>query len=143
MDMFLSSRTVKELTKLRIHYKLPNLNKKQKAILVQAVNDYLTNNNIGISTVADIITEKPKELRGLEVLSRDELRARYKELGLKGKLNVLSKRELIEAITTHVTDGPLEQEQEPDMFKELKIVLNDLLKKGVSKNKIKKILNEM
>ena len=139
MDGFLKTLTVKELNKLIKYYNLKGLNKKSKKVLLEAVTGFLKNNDItNTGVITDILTEKPEKLKGLETLTRDELRKRYKDLGLKGGLNSMDKRDIIKAITTFVTDGPLEEE---DIFKDLNKEIDRLMAMGVSKYRLKKIID--
>lgn len=139
MDLFLQSRTVKELTKLRIHYELPNLYKKPKQELVKALSDYIKLNKINLSSVTDVLIQDNTIKTDIELnrLTRDELRAEYKRLGLRGKLNQMSKRDLIERIKNF---KPVEQ---VNAFEQMQEEARKLLDMGFSLKELKNALNNL
>ena len=139
MDLFLQSRTVKELTKLRIHYELPNLYKKPKQELVKALSDYIKLNKINLSSVTDVLIQDNTIKTDIELnrLTRDELRAEYKRLGLRGKLNQMSKRDLIERIKNF---KPVENINQFDQMQE---EARKLLDMGFSLKELKNALNNL
>lgn len=139
MDLFLQSRTVKELTKLRIHYELPNLYKKPKQELVKALSDYIKLNKINLSSVTDVLIQDNTIKTDIELnrLTRDELRAEYKRLGLRGKLNQMSKRDLIERIKNF---KPVEN---INQFEQMQEEARKLLDMGFSLKELKNALNNL
>ena len=139
MELFLNTRTVKELTKLRRHYELPNLNKKPKQEILNALLEYIKLNKINISSVTDVLVQDNNTKKTIELnnLTRDELRAEYKRLGLRGKLNQMSKRDLIERIKTF---KPAEQ---VNQFEQMQSEARKLLDMGFSLKELKNALNNL
>ena len=139
MELFLNTRTVKELTKLRRHYELPNLNKKPKQEILNALLAYIKLNKINISSVTDVLVQDNNTKKTIELnnLTRDELRAEYKRLGLRGKLNQMSKRDLIERIKTF---KPAEQ---VNQFEQMQSEARKLLDMGFSLKELKNALNNL
>ena len=139
MELFLNTRTVKELTKLRRHYELPNLNKKPKQEILNALLAYIKLNKINISSVTDVLVQDNNTKKTIELnnLTRDELRAEYKRLGLRGKLNQMSKRDLIERIKTF---KPAEQ---VNQFEQMQAEARKLLDMGFSLKELKNALNNL
>lgn len=132
--------TLFELNKLRNEFNIKNASKTKKNDLIILLEKHMQENNISIDNVKQIINKDIGDLERIVSYLNScgimNLRKLYKRLGNKGKLNQLSKHNLVDIIKKQFIDSSFE-----DSKKQLEFLLKEESVENINKTEKNNIKN--